>query len=330
MNIRFAIKNTADKAHKDSDGTILRYSGTGEPFRRISERYCSKVGQLPNGDDRLIFTTGLDEVQVNYYNWYNEEEKKEVKKQVKALNPAIVTFYGGEEVVKSDNKHFWGRNRDVSRLSLSHEDINVFYDTKNVPHALLYLSIISGAFIDLVAPTRDWAEIHQLPHYLALETEDTFDDEDEITRSDAHGALSELRKEESTDALFILAWCLQYDTNAFGAILKSTPTKNLINYHIQYIDGKLVTKKKRNTAKTFLEYANKWKGQQTRPTLFLEAYVKAGEYFNFLLQKDKKYVTPEGTELGNTIPDAIKALQLPKNSQDFENLRDKVEAKWKE
>jgi len=244
--------------------------------------------------------------------------------------PIITKAYGGARVVNESNEHFWKQNRDVARLSLTNEDMDVFYDTKNASHALLYLSIISGAFLDLVSPTRDLAERTQIPCYLALETDESFDEEDEITRSDAHAALGDLRKNADPESLFILAWCLQYETNAFGAYGKNTSMKDLINYHIKYIDGKLVTKKKKNTPKEFITYAHKWAGQQTRPLLYAEAYVKAGEYYGFLNQKVKKFTTSDGTVLGATVTEAVTTLMKPKFSLELEKLRDQVEAKWKE
>lgn len=329
MSIRFVIKNTAGKAEKEGD-SILRYSGVSEPYTMSTDREAKKVGTDASGKGKVMFTTGLNEKQVEFYRWYTPDERKEVIKQIKELRPLIANYYGGEDVIADNNEYFWGENRDVSKLSLTNDLINVFYDTKIPTHALLYLSILSGAFMEVVAPTRDWAENHQLPHYMALETEETFEEEDEITRSDAHGALAELRKDASPEALFILAWCIQYDTLTFGAYLKSTPTKDLINYHIKYIDGKLQTKKKKNCPKTFLEYVKKWNGQQTRPLLYAEAYLKAGEYYNFINQKTKRFETVGGTVLGNTIDEAVTNLMKPKFQQDLEILRDQVEAKWKE
>lgn len=329
MSTKFAIRNTAAKAEKEGD-LILRFSGTSEPFRRASQREARKVGVDQTGDPLLVFTTGLEEEKVEFFNWFNDEEKKKVKDQIADLKPIITRRFGGEDVVKAGNKFFWGSDRDVSTLSLSNEDINVFYDTKNPIHALLYLSIISGGFMDLVAPTREWADRHQIPHYLALEEETDYEEDDEVTKSDAHFALGQLRKEESPEALFILAWCIQYDTNGYGAYTRATPTRDLVNYHIKYIDGKLQTKRKRNTPKVFLEYVEKWKSPQLRKDLFTEAYVKAGEWFNFINQRDKKYTTAEGTTLGNTVLEAVTNLNKAKFRQDYENLRDKVETKWKE
>lgn len=330
MSIKFAIKNTASKAEKEGD-SFLRFTGTGEPFTRNSERAVKKVGVDGAGNPRFIFTTGLDEKQVQFYSWYNEEEKKVLVDAIRELKPLIEDYYG-KDVVEQSNKYFWLDDRNVNRLSLTHEDIDVFYDTERPAHALLYLSIVSGAFIDLVAPTREWAEKHQIPHYMVLELEGSIDleEEEDIRRSDAHAALAELRKEHGRDGLFILAWCLQYDTNTFGAYNNSTSEKDLVNYHIKYIDGKLVTKKKKNTPKSFLDYYEKWKGQQTRPHLYTEAYVKAGEYFNYVNQREKKFVTSDGTILGNTITEAVNNLMKPKFNVDYEKLRDQVENKWKE
>jgi hypothetical protein len=329
MSIRFAIKNTESPAEKEGD-SFIRYSGVSEPFRRISERYATKVGVDGGGNPKIIYVTGLDDKKVKFFKWYTEDEQKAIIKQIKELKPVISDFFGGEDVLSESNRFFWGDNRDVNRLSLSNEDMNVFYDTKNPAHALLYLSIISGAFMEMVAPTKDWAERNVIPHYLVLETEEEYDDDEGITKSDAHAALSALRKEANPESLFILAWCLQYDTSSYGAYLKSTPVKTLVNYHINYIDGKLQTKKKRNCPKLFMEYAEKWKGQQTRPALYTEAYVKAGEYYSFLVKRNKKFETLEGEVLGNTIDEAVANLTNPKFNQEFEKLRDMVEAKWKE
>lgn len=327
--MRFLIKNTMPKAEKEGD-QFIRYSGVSEPFVRISERDGKKIGVDGGGNPKLVFNTGLDEKQVQFFKWYTPEEQKEIERQIVELRPLIVEFYGGEDVVEKTNQYFWKDNRDVNRLSLQNSDMDVFYDTSRPAHALLYLSIVGGAFIDMIGPTKDWADRHQLPHYLALETEETFEDEDEITRSDAHAALAQLRKDADPEGLFILAWCIQYDTQAYGAYTKNIPTKDLINYHIKYIDGKLSLKKKRNTPKVFLDYAERWSKQQTRPKIYTEAYVKAGQYFNFINQKTKKLETADGTVLGNTVDEAVANLMKPKFSQDFEKLRQQVEAKWKE
>lgn len=330
MSIRFMIKNTASKAEKEGD-VIVRYSGTSEPFYRVSERSAYSIGTDKEGKPRVVFTTGLEDDQVQFYDWCTEEEKKLLLKSMKEMKKLISDYFGGSEVIDKTNQHFWYKDRRVARISLTDQDMDVMYDTKDPISALLYLSIMAGAFEDLIAPNRDYAERRQRQHFLALETDgDESDDNEEVTRMDAMAALSELKKNSDPEALFILAWCIQYDTKSYGAYLKSTPYKDLLSYHIKYIDGKLVTKKKKNTPKVFLEYAEKWKAPLTKNALYAEAYVKAGEYYNFLHNRDGKLTTPDGTILGKNVSEAVDAILKPKNSSDLEKLRDQVESKWLE
>lgn len=328
--MKFTIRNTADKAKKEGD-SFIRYSGTGEPFNRTSERNSRTVEVDEKGEPiKWEFTTGLEEDQVEFYKWFTDEEKEVVKETIKSLKPTIQKYYGGANAIKPENYTFWKKRRDIFQINVRHDNVDVFYDTERPEHALLYLSIIGGAFGDTVAPNKDWAERLQLPHYLALEIEtNDFGDEEDITRSDAHGELTLIRKEFGKDALFILAWCLQYDTRSYGAYAYGTPEKDLINYHIKYIDGKLQTKRKLNYPRVFLDYVAKWRAPQTRQLLYMEAYVKAGEYYNYISQREKKYVTAEGTILGNTIQEAVSNLMKPKFRVDADTLKESVEAKWK-
>lgn len=329
MSIRFAIKTTIAPAIKEGDA-IVRFSGTSEVTKTSEERDCQVVGVDGAGKPKYVFNTGLNPERVQHYRWYTDEEKEEVKKQIEEMLPKITTNYGGAAVIDETNAFFWKRNRDISVLSLNTQDLKKFYDTKFVTHALLYFSIISGAFMAMVAPTKEWAETQKIPLYLALETDDIEEDDTEITKSDAHAALGELRKEENTDALFILAWCMQADLEKYGAYTKSISKRDLVAYHIQFIDGKLQSKKKKNCPRVFLDYYKKWKGQQTRPSLYTEAYAKAGDYFGYISRRDKMYTTSDGTELGTSMSEVIENLQKTKFARDLEHLRDQVEAKWKE
>jgi len=331
MPIKFAIRNTAERAKKEGD-SFVRYSGTAEPFDRSCERLSRETQTDTLGNPtKWKFLTGLEEELVDFYSWFTEDEKKVVKDTITNLKPVIERFYGGKEILNSENYAFWKKRKDINGMKITSNDIDVFFDTEKPEHALLYLSIIAGAFSDIVAPNRDWADRFQIPHFITLETdEDLYSEEDDITRSDAHGELATIRKEFGKEALYILAWCIQYDTQAYGAYSYATSEKDLINYHIKYIDGKLATKKKKNCPKTFMEYAAKWKAAQTRQLLFVEAYVKAGEFYNFINTREKKYVTSDGTILGNTISEAVTNLMKPKFKVDFETLRTAVETKWKE
>jgi hypothetical protein len=329
-HFRFQIKNTQPNAEKEGN-EYVRWSGKAEPFNQGTDREAIEAGVDGGGNPRYTFNTGLNVDKVSMYRWLNTEEKEEIKKQIKEFLPEIANAFGGKEVLREDNVHFWGRKRkDINKLKVLPETENIFFDTKSPLHALLYLSIMSGAFMDVVAPNKDWALSKQIPHYLELESEGTsFDGEEDITRSDAHAALSKLRK-ESPEGLLILAWCVLSETKSFGGINKATPQKDILNGFIQYIDGKLATKRKRSYPSYFLKYIDKWDSSVLRPKLYAEAYIKAGEYFALVNQKEKKYVTASGTILGNTIDEAVEEILKPKNQVDLENLRDAVEKKWSE
>jgi len=333
MSIRFAIRNTAEKAKREGEA-FVRYSGTGEPFNHDDERQARTIESDNQGNPtKWSFVTGLDEGQVEYYKWLSDDEKEVVKETIKTLRPKIEKYFGGAGMIHPENYSFWKKRREINQLRVNPEVIDAFFDTEKPEHALLYLSILAGAFADVVAPNKEWAERTHTPHYLALEIEaNDWGESEDITRSDAHAELASIRKDHGKDALFILTWCLQYDTNAFGAINYNSAERDLVNYNIKYIDGKLMTKgaKKKNFPKIFIDYAGRWKGAQTRPALYTEAYLKAGEYFNFVTQREKKYVTGDGTILGNTVTDAVANLMKPKFKVDLEALRASVEAKWKE
>lgn len=330
MSIKFTIKNRTENAKKEGD-TFVRYSGKAEPYTQSTEREVREVGVDGGGNPKLVFTTGLNLDKVHLYRWYTEEEQAEVKKQIEEFLPKLAKAFGGMEVLDETNQFFWKKKREVNRLVLTQDCEKILFNTDNPTHALLYFGIMAGAFMEIVAPNREWAEGNGIIHYLALETDQDFEGEDDITKAEAMASLMELK--DNPEALFILAWCLQYDTTSFGAYTKAISHRNLLSYHIQFIEGKLPLKgrnKKKNFPKAFMEYAERWKGQQTRPKLFTEAYVKAGEYYSFINQKEKKYVTSDGTTLGNTITEAVENLHKSKFQSDYERLRDLIETKWKE
>lgn len=331
MSIKFCINNVAPESVKEGE-LYVRYSGTTEIFKRTSERDSTEVNVI-GGHPVIKFNTGLDSGLVEYADWLSEEGKKELVDQIKELRPGIVKYYRGEERVKDDNISFWGPdNQTINKLKVDNSIIGYYYDTEKPEHALLYLSIMSGAFNDLVAPNKEWAIRTFTPHYLSLSTDNELSrsEEESFTRSDAHAALSDLRKNHGKESLYMIAWCIQPETNAFGAYSHSVTEKDLVYYHMQYIDGKLLTKNKKSTAKNFISYYDKWLDTEVRANIFLEAYVKAGDYFSFINQREKKYVLTNGTILGNTVEEAIANLKKPKFRQDYELLKKLVTDKWNE
>jgi hypothetical protein len=336
MNVKFAIRTVVGPSEKEGNDYV-RYTGNDEVFRNSIERFCTKVGERGYGKDAypiVKFKTGLDPEEIDYCDWFTPEEKKVVKDFIVENRDRIISAYGGPDVTKDDNISFWTSDRAWGRLRVDNFTVDKERNTKNPSDCLLYLGILSGAFIDLVAPSREYAEGKTgIYFYLAVEDDAVASDaETYVTKLEAQGALSNLAN-DTGDALFILAWCLQYNTTAFGAFSRTmSPKGELIKYHSQYIDGLIFEKKglKKSTPKKFIEYAKLWKSTQTRKKVMTEAYIKAADYYSFINKGEKAYVTREGTILGNTIEEAVENLMKPGNVEEFERIRDLVEKKWSE
>lgn len=328
--MKFMIKSNTGSVQKENDGTIIRYTGNAEPFKRGDEMAVKKIGEDKNGP-KLEFTTGLEENKIKYYGWFTPEQKEEYLKLLENYKPNLEDYYGGAETLDPTNKYFW-LSPERNRITITNESLNRIFDMKNVEHAMFYFNVMGGAFLEVIAPTQTMAEVKKIPHYLVLETENTDEEADDyVTKADAYANLRQLDKEEGGDALLYLAWILQNKSKGFGAYSRSSTKSELIKYHGEFIEGKL-TKTRRNCPKDFLLASDKWKeGGLVREALQVEAYLKAAEYYSFLnTNRENKYELPSGVILGASMEEAIDTIRKPKNRKDLDTLRNFVENKWKE
>lgn len=328
MNIKFQIKPTSAKAETEGK-EIIRFSGEAEAYIRKATRISDLVGKDPAGNPIVKFRTGIDPSQVDFYYWFSDEEKEVVKTQINEYLPLLEKRFRGKQVLSDENSSFWKDERDRYHISLTITTKTQFFTTENLDHALLYFGIIGGAFMDMIAPNKDFAERMRIPHYLSLETDVDDEEFEDVSESLKAGAnLFKLSEEGSPDGLFILCWTALYNTKGFGSLIKSTPKKDLVTYLKMFIDGELVDKKKKSCAKTFNSFVSKWEGSQTRPLLYVEAYIKAGEQFALIVTKERKYETSWGLPLGNTLEEAVTKISQKKYAEDLKRLQDEIEKKW--
>lgn len=328
MNVRFQIKATSRKAEKEGK-EILNFSGESQPYRRKATRVSEQVGLRPNGEAIIKFKTGLVPDRVKYYWWFTEAEREEIKKQLEESLPDIEERYHGKEIIHEENKSFWKDQKEFYQFPITITTSDLFFDTKNPEHAILYFSIMGGAFIDTIAPNKELAIEKRIPHYIFLEKD--VDDDDFVDISDkikASANLAKLMEEGNEDGLFILCWTALYNTRGFGSILKSMPKKDKVSYLHMFIEGDLVDKRKKQCPKIFNDYFEKWNSSQLRDKLYAEAYIKAGEQYALIVTKDKKYETVWGTSLGNTIDEAVDKITQKKFAKDLEQLMQEVEKRW--
>lgn len=328
--MRFMIKSLAGNPEKEGD-TFIRYTGNSEPFARGDEMAATKIGVLPDGTPKLKFRTGLDEDQIQFYGWLSTEAKELHKNLLADYKPIIAERFGGREVIESTNRFFWFDDNERNKIKITNETLFKVFDMKNVEYALFYFNVMGGAFLEVVAPTKQMAEDKNIPHYLVLENDFSDDVSDDYSlKADAYSLMKELSNSDG-DSLLYLAWCLQTGSKAFGAYSRSSGKSEMIKYHAEFIEGKL-TKTKRNCPKDFVKYAESWKeGGILRNKIIMEAYLKSAEYYSYLnANKENKYQLPSGLVLGVSIEDSITTILRPKNTSDCDALRNFVEAKWKE
>ena len=328
MNVKFQIKSTAQKAEMEGR-EILNFSGEAQPYRRKATRVSEDIGLRADGTRKMKFKTGLDLDRVKYYWWFNDAEKEEVKKQLEESLPEIEQRFHGKEVIHDENIAFWKDQKEFYQIPITIKTKDLFFDTKNTDHAVLYFGIIGGAFIDTIAPSKDLALEKRIPHYIFLD-KDAEDEEfvDINEKLKASSNLFKLMEEGGEESLFILCWTALYKTKGFGSILKSMPKKDKASYLHMFIEGELVDKKKKTCPKIFNQYVEKWNSPQLREKLYIEAYVKAGEQYALIVTNDKKYETITGTSLGNTIEEAVEKLSQKKFATDLKWLTEEVEKKW--
>lgn len=329
MHFKFQIKSVMDKPSKEGD-LIVRFTGLSEHLN-VTDVLASSM--ITKGNQRIQrFNTGLETSDIKFNSLIPDDQKENFRKQVEEFKTLLSEFYKGAEELEPTNIEFW-KNPDIGRFKITNSDLTKFYDTKNPKHAILYFNIMGGGYLDTIAPTKELAELHKVNFY--IETENEIHDEiadDYVTKGKAFGLLSELASKADNESLLYLAWVLHSETKGFGSYNRSTPKSELFKMHGEFIDGKLVSKRKRNCPVLFVEAAERWKDAKLgRPRIIIESYLIAADRLSYLnTNKEGRYVLPSGLELSQTYADSIDTLLKPKNTKDFEDLRDYVEKKWSE
>lgn len=330
MSFNFGIKSIFTPEQKVG-AHIIKGTGVSLPFTRTSPLRSSKVGIHPDGKPIFEYNTGLDESKIEYYKWMNEDEKKAHKKLLKEHIEIFEKAFNGKDVINSRNMFFWkDKNRDL--ITVTNETESMLFKMTDPEHAVLYFNIMSGGFIDLVAPSKEYAEANNLMHYLVHE-EDYVDEtsQDFSLKGKAYQLMMELNDMDN-DPLYYIAWCLQPYTTSFAAYSKAFSKQELIKYTALYIEGKLSRDKKRNCVKDFINYATNWKsGNLNKEKIMVEAYINGALYY-VILQKDREgtILTKTGASVGSSVSEAIEILMKPKMAADLNDLRDSVTKKWNE
>lgn len=273
-------------------------------------RNLDPASRLVGGRNRYF--TGLDVEE------YPESEREEVLK----VRGELENFFGKDQL-DPFNQAFWGtKNLEIVKKT-------TFLNLTNPVDKLTYYMIKGGGYKE-IAPNYEIATEGGTPYRWYLIDAKEFADigaEDDRKVNKAIAALEAIDEDKKLEDLFLIHKVLI--TSDRGLTLRS-PRSMMYKDLSDFIHGTIVKTNKKQTARQFLEAAEFLK--KDKKTLYLTAYVKEGNYFNFLNMSDDKQIRniQTGTKYGNSTERAVKFLMNPANQSELDNLKEQVEKKWNE
>lgn len=283
-----------------------------ENFTRMFEISYKVIGKDREGRDRVKYFTGLEPAD------FPEAEREEIQKVRDELEKEF-----GVGALDPFNEAFW---KDKKLLITR----KTTYLNMNLPEDKLKYYLIKGGGFKEVAASYDLAISQATPKrwYLIDASEYAEMDVEADRKLDrAIAALVDLEATKVGDEMFLIHKVLV--TSDRGTTKKS-PKALLYKDLRDFIIGKLVRTNKKQTAKQFLEVLDLLKRDKKK--LYVGAYVKEGSYFNFLtVSSDNQIQNVETrTKYGSDIDKAVAYLTNPANQTELDNLKEKVENKWKQ
>lgn len=266
----------------------------------------------PAGTGKVRYITGLDPSE------YPESEKEEVIKAKGEFEE-----YFGKEELDPMNQAFW------ESKSLLINKKTTFLNMNDPKDKLTYYMIKGGAFKE-IAPNYEVATGGAEPYRWYLINADDFAEigaQDDRKINKAIAALEALDEDKKLEDLFLVHKVLV--TSDRGATLRS-PRSMMYKDLSDFIHGKIVKTNKKMTPKQFLDAIDVLK--KDKKMMYVTAYVKDGNYFNFLTTSEDNQIknVQTSTKYGATIDRAVKFLVSPANQSELDNLKGQVEKKWNE
>lgn len=248
-----------------------------------------------------------------------EDKRAEIEQAVKDIED-----YYGEGTLDPFNHSFW---KDI-QLVMNKK--NVFLDIQNnMEHKLLYYVIKAGGIFE-VAPSYEEAIASATQKRWYLIEPEEFAELSAVSDRTINKAIANLTildEEKSFDDMFLIH---KFLISAERGVTKQTPKSTLYKDLSEFIHGKLVKTEKRKTPKQFIDAFDLLKKDKKK--LYVSAYVKDANYFNFLtVNEDNSFQNIQTkTKYGSTIDKAVEFLSNPANQTELENVKERVESKWKE
>lgn len=274
----------------------------------------SELTEFISKDKHGRYITGLD-TKSPALSFIEDEEERTLKiAEIEETFKRLSDVYG-EHRLDPTNDEFWGN----FSLKLTHTGKSL--DVRDPMDQIYYSAILAGGF-DSVAPSLEEARRGDYKFYMRhVEKDADLKIEHSKMINKAKAGLTDLDETDS-HKLLLVAKSVLAANNEFHS---KTPKSILYDKLDQFIDGKIVKDNKKQTVKQFLEAYKK-----DVETLYFETLVKDALYFSFITREGDGYFYNKQTEvrLGKTEKEVVKYIKNPINQIEFENLKDRVEAKF--
>lgn len=274
----------------------------------------SELTEFISKDANGRYITGLDVDTPAVMNIEDPELKAAVEQEIKEVVERLERVFG-KGALDARNENTW------SNFSIKLGYTGKSLDRGTPQDELLYYAIKAGGF-QAVAPSLEKATQGDYKFYLKhLEKDSGIKIEKSKLVRKAGGILVDLF-EEDAHKLLLVAKVVLAPNNEFH---EKTPISIIYDKLDQFIDGKIVKDNKKATVKQFLDAA-----ARDIESLTIEALVRDALYFNFITREADGYFYNKQTEvrLGKNEKEVIKYISAPVNQLEFENLKNRVEAKF--
>lgn len=271
-------------------------------------RKLDPASKIVSGKNRYF--TGLEASE------YPESEREEVKQAKEELEN-----YFGKGMLDPFNETFWkDRALEITKKA-------TFLNMGDPSDKLTYYGIKGGLYKE-VAPSYEAATGGAINSRWYLIDATQFAEigaEDSRKYDKAVAMLVDLDESKRLEDLFLVHKAL---ISADRGVTLRSPRGLMYKDLSDYIKGLTVKTDKKQTPAKFIAAAEQLK--KDKKALYLTAYIKDGNYFNFLTVSDDNQIksVQTGTKLGSTTDRAVKFLSNPVNQAELDVLKAAVEEKW--
>jgi hypothetical protein len=268
--------------------------------------------------NKIRYKTGLDELSKEVTDIKDPTERDAKIQQIRKVIEFLETYFG-KGTLDPTNIDFWSKINIEVRGRRKYLDLND-------PQDLIYYYCIKGGGFPEIAPSYEEAKKNPTNIYKfyiqELEELANIEGERKLEINLAKSILHTTFTKEPSKLFKVAKVCLTADHQ----FTLTTPSLLIYNHLDDFIEGKTVRLNKKMTPSDFINAT-----KLDKLTLNTKAIIIDAVYYKFItLKSDGYYYNLEtGSLYGRTLEDLVEYMKQPLNSIELENIKARVEAKWK-